>query len=436
MSLATPDRIQELRTKLHRKAKEEPEFRFYSLYDKVYRADILQHAYHLSRSNQGAAGVDGVTFEDIDSRGEDQFLEALAKDLRDETYRAEAVRRVMIPKANGGERPLGIPTIKDRTVQTAVKLLMEPIFEADLPANAHGYREGHSAQQAVKEVHELLKQGYTDVVDADLSKYFDTVPHDELLRSVARRISDGKILRLVKMWLKAPIEETDDRNHRHRRSPGNLGTPQGGVISPLLANIYMRRFLITFDQRHRKPLRAHVVNYADDEVICCRGTAPAALSAARVILTRIGLTLNEAKTRVCNAWDESFNFLGYTFGKCYDPRSGRAYLGAKPAEKSLKRIREKIHDLTTAATTCQSETDLIKALNRAVRGWCNYFRYGTLVNSYWKVEAYVEDRLRQWLVRKHKGQRRGTRQYPSEQLSAMGLVRPSALLAAFRTPSV
>ncbi len=204
----------------------------------------------------------------------------------------------------------------------------------------------------------------------------------------------------------------------------------------MLANIYMRRFLITFDQRHGKPLRAYIVNYADDEVICCRGTAPAALSAARDILTRIGLTLNEAKTRVCDAWQESFNFLGYTFGKCYNPRSGKPYLGARPSQKSLKRIRERIHELTTAATTCQSETDLIDALNRVIRGWCYYFRYGTLSNAYRNVEAYLKDRLRQWLIRKHKGQGRGMRRYPDEHLDKLGLQRPQSLLAAFRTPSV
>src|SRR3974377_1408426 len=267
MSLETPEKIRSLQKKLYLKAKAEPDFRFYLLYDKVWREDILEHAYKVARANAGAPGVCGVSFPDIDLARVGEWLSGIRKSLRERTYRPQAVRRVMIPKPNGGERPLGIPTIRDRVVQTAAKLVIEPIFEADLEPNAYGYRPRRSAGDAVKAVHGLLQRGYTDVVDADLSKYFDTIPHDQLMRSVSRRIVDKDILKLIKMWLKAPVEETD-KDGRKRLTGGKRskqGTPQGGVISPLLANIYMNRFL-KYWRLHGigQRLRAHVVVYADD----------------------------------------------------------------------------------------------------------------------------------------------------------------------------
>ena len=241
MSLQTPEKIRNLQRKLYLKAKAEPDFRFYLLYDKVYREDILSHAYRLARANKGAPGVDGQTFEGIEASGLEAWLSGIRDDLRAKTYRPQPVRRVMIPKPVGGERPLGIPTIRDRVVQTAVNLVIEPIFEADLEPDAYGYRPGRSAIDAVKKVHRLLCQGHTDVVDADLSKYFDTISHRELMQSVARRIVDRNVLRLIKTWLKAPVEERDGGGKRRltggKRS--TCGTPQGGVISPLLANLYM-----------------------------------------------------------------------------------------------------------------------------------------------------------------------------------------------------
>ena len=267
MSLTTPDKIRTLQRKLYLKAKTEPDFRFYLLYDKVYRADILRHAYNLARSNRGAPGVDGVDFAAIEAAGLESWLHGIETDLRTKTYQPQPVRRVMIPKPGGGERPLGIPTIRDRVVQTALKLVLEPIFEADLEPTAYGYRPGRSGIDAVKAVHRLLCQGFTDVVDADLSKYFDTIPHDQLLRSVSARIVDRQVLRLIKAWLKAPVEETDPDGQR-RMSGGkqsSCGTPQGGVISPLLANRYMNRFLRHWrNQGCGEAYRAHVVNYADD----------------------------------------------------------------------------------------------------------------------------------------------------------------------------
>lgn len=438
VSLATPPKIQELQQKLYRKAKEEPEFRFYSLYDKVYRMDLLEHAWALAKSNKGAPGVDGRTFEDIEAYGVERFLKEVQTELKEETYRPEAVRRVMIPKPNGGERPLGIPSVKDRTVQTAAKLVLEPIFEADLTPNAHGYRPGHSAVQAVREVHEALKAGYTDVVDADVSKFFDTIPHAELMKSVARRVSDGPMLHLIKMWLDAAIDEDNGRGGRTRRSPGSQGTPQGGVISPLLANIYMRRFLKTWEQRgNEQKLWARLVNYADDFVVLCRGTAPQALSEARAILARIGLTLNEEKTRTCHAWQDSFDFLGYTFGRCYAPKSGQPYLGAQPARKRLARLREKLRELTRPGTLQHSVEELIGTVNRVLRGWAQYFSYGTLSKAYRAVDAHVLQRVRHWLVRKFKMPNRGTRRYSEEWLQReYGLVRLRRSLAALRMPSV
>lgn len=435
MSLATPDGIQELQRKLHRKAKEDPKYRFYSLIDKVYRPDVLKYAYRLCRSKKGAAGVDGQTFEDIEAYGEERFLKEVEHELVTDTYRPEAVRRVMIPKENGGERPLGIPTVKDRTVQTAAKLVLEPIFEADFTDNAHGYRPGHSARAAVEEVHRHLREGYTDVVDADLSRYFDTIPHDQLLKSVARRVSDGRMLHLIKMWLSAPIEEKDDEGRPQRRNPGSHGTPQGGVISPLLANIYMRRFLLAWARRPESQWRARIVNYADDFVICCRGTARQSLSTARDLLTRIGLTLNEVKTRVCEVWKQSFDFLGYTFGVNYAPKTAKPYLGVRPSTKRLVRLRTKLHEMTERSTLTRESSELIGSINRVTRGWTNYFSYGTLSRAYGAVDAYVRRRVRQWLVRKHKGTTRGTRRYSDQVLEGMGLLNLRRQLAALRKPS-
>jgi RNA-directed DNA polymerase len=267
MSLETPLNIRMLQRKLYQKAKEELDYRFYLLYDKVWREDILRHAYALVRANKGVPGVDGRSFEQIETEGLENWLDGIRKELRAKTYEPQAVRRVMIPKPGGGERPLGIPTIRDRVVQTAAKLLLEPIFEADFDPNAYGYRPKRSAQDAIQKVHELLRAGHTDVVDADLSKYFDTIPHRELIQCVARRVVDRDMLHLIKMWLKVPVEERDE-NGKPRVSGGKnstCGTPQGGVISPLLANLYMNRFLKYWRITGRSELyQAQVVNYADD----------------------------------------------------------------------------------------------------------------------------------------------------------------------------
>ena len=411
MNLETPENIRNLQKKLYLKAKAEPNFRFYLLYDKVWRDDILEHAYEVARANAGAPGVDGVTFAAIESAGLQEWLSGIRKALRERTYRPDPVRRVMIPKPNGGERPLGIPTIRDRVVQTAVKLVIEPIFEADLEPNAYGYRPKRSARDAVAAVHELLRRGHTDVVDADLSKYFDTIPHDQLMQSVARRIVDKDILKLIKMWLKAPVEETD-KDGRKRMTGGKRhkwGTPQGGVISPLLANLYMNRFLKHWrltGQGHR--LKAQVIAYADDFVILSRGYAQEAKEWAREVMTRLGLSLNEAKTTLRNAHNERFDFLGYSFGPYYSPKNGQRYLGASPSKKSVARLKPRLSAILQGNKN-SPWPEVCKALNSMLIGWSHYFSYGTCTPAYCAIDHHVAAQVRRFLVHRHKVSSHGTR---------------------------
>jgi RNA-directed DNA polymerase len=426
MSLATPDKISSLQRKLYGKAKAEPAYRFYLLYDKIWRPDILEHAYALARENDGASGVDGVTFDEIEASGRKGWLAALREDLASRTYRPMPVRRVMIPKPGGGERPLGIPTIRDRVVQTAAKLVLEPIFEADLEDCAYGYRPKRSALDAVKTTHRRIRQGYVDVVDADLSKYFDTIPHGELMRSVARRIRDPHVLHLIKLWLRVPVEERDEKGKR-RLSGGKSnkrGTPQGGVISPLLANLYMNRFLKFWRmQGCGAKFRGHLVNYADDFVILSRGHAAEALAWTRVVMTKLGLTLNEAKTSLKDARTEGFDFLGYTLGPHYAFGGGRKYLGASPSKKSVKRIKDKIGELLKPGET-GSWPKVRDKLNRRLAGWSSYFSYGTCGPAYQAVNRYVTEGVRGFLARRHKEPGRGTRAFSWENIHGKYGVTP------------
>jgi RNA-directed DNA polymerase len=413
MSLTTPDKIRSLQRKLYCKAKAEPTFRFYLLYDKICREDILDHAYRLARFNAGAPGVDGMTFARIEEQGLEAWLAGLRAELVSKTYRPDPVRRVMIPKANGGERPLGIPTIRDRVIQTAAKIVIEPIFEADFEDNAYGYRPTRGAVDAVKEVHRHLCRGYADVVDADLSKYFDTIPHSELIKSVARRVVDRNVLRLIKMWLRAPIEERDaDETRRMSGGKRNTrGTPQGGVASPLLANIYMNRFLKHWRLTESgDTFRAHVVSYADDFVILSRGRAAEALAWTKAVMIKLGLTINEAKTSLRNARQERFDFLGYSFGPHLFEANGNWYMGASPSKKSVQRLKTRIGDLLVPSNI-DPWPEVCDKLNRSLRGWSNYFGYGSRSKAYRSVDQYVFERVRRFLVRRHKVQGRGNRRF-------------------------
>jgi RNA-directed DNA polymerase len=404
MSLATPEKIRSLQRKLYVAAKAEPTRRFHQLYDKVYRWDILAHAYGLVKSSGGAPGVDGETFEGIEAQGVREWLVALQEELRTRTYRPMPVRRVMIPKPGGGERALGIPTIRDRVAQSASKLVLEPIFEADFDDCAYGYRPKRSAQDAVRTVHRSLLEGYTEVVDADLSDYFDTIPHHELLLCVARRVVDRHMLGLVKLWLKAPVEgrNADGKTRMSGGKGTTCGTPQGGVVSPLLANIYMHRFLKAWRKQGRGEVyRARVVNYADDLVILTRGGAQAALEWTRRIITKIGLTLNEQKTCIRNARREPFNFLGYTFGPMTSKVTGRKYLGAAPSAKAIQRLRKRMRQILHRGNVAPW-TEVAKELNRTLRGWENYFSYGSLGRAYEAVNWAVLERTRYVLRHRHR----------------------------------
>jgi len=340
----------------------------------------------------------------------------------------------MIPKPGGGERPLGIPTIRDRVVQTAAKLLLEPILEADFDPNAYGYRPKRSAQDAIRKVHELLRAGHTDVVDADLSKYFDTIPHRELIQCVARRIVDRDMLHLIKMWLKVPVEERDENGKRRMSGGGNgtCGTPQGGVISPLLANLYMNRFLKYWRITGRgEKFQAQVVNYADDFVILSRHCATEALNWTRGVMTRIGLTLNDAKTSTKEARAEQFDFLGYTFGPHRARTTGGVYLGASPSKKSVSRLRRKVGDLLQPRNV-EPWPEVRDQLNRILRGWSNYFSYGTTISANRAVDNYVYERVRNFLRRRHKVQSRGGTQFSGA--TVFGKLGVLSLCAKWRAP--
>jgi RNA-directed DNA polymerase len=415
VSLTPPDKLQRLQEALYTKAKQAPAYRFYLLYDKVYRADILAHAYALSKQHGGAPGVDGLTFADIEAAGRESWLAAVQEALRTETYRPQPVRRVLIPKPGGiGERPLGIPTIQDRVVQTAALLILQPIFDADLEPTAYGYRPGRTALQAVQEVHRALCAGHTEVIDADLSRYFDSIPHAALMQSLARRLSDRKLLRLLKGWLKAPVAE---------RGPGGgwrftggkrstRGTPQGGVVSPLLANLYMNRYLKVFRLRGLdRRYGARLVNYADDLVVLCRHGAAEVLAQSRRWFTQMGLTLNEQKTRVGDGRSEPFTFLGYTFGPLHYRKDGHRYLGAAPAQKAVQRIKGRIRGILRPGNQAPWD-EVVAELNAVLRGWAHYFSYGTRLMAYRAVDHHVYERVRQFLRRRHKVPSRGTRRFP------------------------
>jgi RNA-directed DNA polymerase len=421
MSLPTPsETVGKLQTSLQTKAKAEPAFRFYALWDKVCRTDVLQEAYRRCRANAGVAGVDGETFGQIDFTGQERWLEALREELTSERYVPKPLLRVWIPKSNGGQRPLGIPTIKDRVVQMAVVLIIGPIFEADLLPQQYGFRPGLDAKMALRRVYwHVAQHGRREVVDADLRDYFTSIPHSPLLRSLSRRISDGRMLHIIKGWLTAPVVEVVDgrpvQTTEARRT--KRGTPQGGVISPLLANCYFRRFLLAWHSHgHRDQLDAHVVNYADDFVICCRpGNAEAAMTRMTALMTRLGLEVNATKTRIARLPEEHFDFLGYTVGR-FHGKDGRPYVGTRPSRKSVKSLLRRIHARTTRQWYADEPESTVARLSSLIRGWCGYFDQGPVVDIYDLIRRYTERRVRRWLLRRAGRLGAGFAQIPDEFL--------------------
>ena len=404
-NLTTPPSVQKLQSALHAKAKAEPEYRFYLLYDKVYRADVLEYAYRCCKANKGAAGVDGQRFEDIEAYGEVRWLRELAERLRSKTYEP----------------------ITDRVAETAALLVLDPIFDADLAPEQYAYRSDRGAHDAVRAVHRLLNTGHTHVVDADLSGYFDSIPHAELLKCVARRVVDRHILRLIKAWLVAPVEDDDGKGGttRSRANRDNKrGTPQGAPISPLLSNLYMRRFILGwrrlgFQQRWS----AYIVNYADDFVICCKRGAEDAMAAMRTIMDRLKLTVNEEKTHLCQIPRERFDFLGYTIGQCYSRADGHGYIGTRPSKKSIKRMVASISEVTDRRTGWLDAEEIVGRLNRKLTGWANYFCLGPVSPAYHLLDTHARKRLRRWLCKKHKVANTGTSRFPDQHLhEVLGLV--------------
>jgi RNA-directed DNA polymerase len=412
MVLTTPDRSRTLQRKLYAKAKQEPAYRFYALYDKLYRADILSHAWRLVKAHKGSPGVDGMSFEAIE-RGEGRatFLRELAQDLKDKTYRAHPVRRVMIPKADGSLRPLGIPTIRDRVAQMAVKLIIEPIFEADFCSNSYGFRPKKSAHDAVDDIANALWAGYTQGIDADLSQYFDSIPHAKLMAVVAERIVDGGILHLIHLGLKASVIGEDDKGVKRTVGGGKAnrkGTPQGGVISPLLANCYLHLLDRIWQRRHLKDKRqAPLVRYADDFVVMCRREVQEPLNVVRRVMARLGLSLNEAKTHMVDASQASFNFLGFSIRMSRGLRTGKPYPHVRPSDKSLRKIKTQLTALTGRELIPIALEKIVGNVNRSLRGWVNYFHYRNSNQVMEKVKTHAEHRLRRHLMKRHKVKDRG-----------------------------
>lgn len=395
--IPTPDKVQSLQRTLYRKAKVNRRWRAWSLYGDLCRREVLVTALKAVLGNAGAAGMDGVTTEAIKANAE-AFLDELQTQLREKSYRPSPVLRVWIPKADGKQRPLGIPTVKDRVVQTAMVLLLEPIFEANFHEESYGYRPGRSAHQAMDAICGAMLRGKTEVIDADLSGYFDTIDHAALLRLVARRVSDGSILRLVKLFLKAPIVE--EKKGKRSIHPNDRGTPQGGVISPLLANLYLNS--LDHGVNDAPELEAKLVRYADDFVLLCRpGRGSALYERLRGYLERKGLKLNEAKTRVFDAHQESFHFLGFNIHWRCSRRTGKHYPHVEPSQKARLKLRNSVRKILNRWTTGQSCAASVTQVNQLVRGWSQYFHHGNCTRAFARTQFWLRQRLRRWLWRKY-----------------------------------
>ena len=436
-SLTAPERVRRLQAVLHAKAKEAAGYRFYTLSDKVWRDDVLAVAWGEVRRNGGAPGVDGETVADIEARGVERWLGGLARELKEGTYRPQAVRRVWIAKKQRGKyRALGIPCLRDRVAQTAALLVLTPIFEADLTPEQYAYRSGRSAHDAVQRAHRLANTGHCEVVDADLSDYFGQIPHAELLKCVARRVSDGRMLGWVKAWMEMAVEEDDGRGGTRRTNRARRerkGTPQGAPISPLLSNLYMRRFLLGWKGLgYARRFKAGVVNYADDIVILGKESAATMREAVEDVMKRLKLPLNAAKTRCVRVPEESFDFLGYRVGRNYRRDTGRAYIGTRPTPASVQSLCRRVSELTARRYGLLDPEVVVGRLNRLMTGWANYFHLGQVSPAYAAIDRHATRRLRQWLCRKHKVRAGGYVRFPDRRLwNEMGLTRLAVRTTSF-----